>query len=179
MCLVFSAWESWMYKPCFLAFWYIVPCSIQWTFVIWGPVSGWTRPGDTEGSVYCRLVLQTERFSSAWHSATARKTTPEHHTGEKCQSRSWCRSVFNSSGRLGFKCSLSRFGPVAVISSVAFYHCDTVCFEFLIDYTPLAVFRAGAEWTTSLEPLSSVQLALWFRVAWTESFLCVFDAQSF
>lgn len=123
-----SAWESWMFKPRLLAFWYIVPCSIQWTFVIWGPVSGWTCTDDTEGSVYCRLVLQTQCFFSVWHSATARKMTPELHTGEKCQHRSWCRSVFNSSGRLGLKCSQSRFGTVAVISSAALYHRDSLCF---------------------------------------------------
>lgn len=39
-----------------------------------------------------------------------------------------------------------------------------------MDDTAFAVFRARAEWTTFLQPLSFIQLALWFQVVEIASF---------
>lgn len=50
-----------------------------------------------------------------------------------------------------------------------------------MDDTAFAVFRAGAEWTTLLQPLSFIQLVLRLQEAAIVSFFffIVFDAQEF
>lgn len=82
----------------------------------------------TRVSVYCGLVhwLTASDFICVWHSATACKMTPKHHTREKRPGRSaWdCYS----SGRFDVSKLPAQAGACSFVvnSAVVLHHCDSV-----------------------------------------------------